>query len=504
MHRAQPTVSLLLIVRNEEHNLADCLTPVAPLFDEIIIVDTGSHDATKQIAARFTNHVFDFPWNDDFSAARNESLRRSTGDWIFWLDADDRMSPTNVAKFGELRQQLDDRPRCFLMDTASHQRFACDGVELHSQPRLFRRHSELHWCGRVHEQLQPEPARLGHEKAWTDITIDHLGYQSPAELQRKQRRNLRLLAMDFATDPNNPSTLFHLGMVHAGLGNKPTARKFLQQILSSDHSAFEHVRRVYHALAHLADSEGRFQEALAILTQGLQQFPLDDALLYQKADILQKLGRIAEAHQALLDLLNSSESRERHGGPGAIRKTLVPRKTAELLASQGRFADAIGILKLLLAECPSDARSWHLLGIMHIHSESKSDFDYICRQLRTCPQGNYFAAELEAGWYLSRKQPAPAAERIDWLITELPDAPLVRALRCQLLALQNAPLAARIAAWRDVLRVDPGNAVATHELQTLQNTQRLVAYSDGSIWQTSVSSPWTLQPIPTIPARSST
>jgi len=69
--RHKPTVSLLMIVRNEEQQLADCLTPVASLFDEIVIVDTGSRDHTKRGAAQYTPHVFDFPWCDDFSAARN-------------------------------------------------------------------------------------------------------------------------------------------------------------------------------------------------------------------------------------------------------------------------------------------------------------------------------------------------------------------------------------------------------------------------------------------------
>ena len=74
-------VSLCMIVHNEERQLADCLAPVASLFDEIVVVDTGSVDATRRIASQFTSHVFDFPWCDDFSAARNESfaVRAATG-----------------------------------------------------------------------------------------------------------------------------------------------------------------------------------------------------------------------------------------------------------------------------------------------------------------------------------------------------------------------------------------------------------------------------------------
>src|SRR6478736_3619538 len=111
------TVSLLMIVRNEAHQLSDCLAPVANLFDEIVIVDTGSQDATREVARRFTPLVFDFPWRDDFAAARNESLRRSQGNWLFWLDADDRISPENVAKLRDLLASLTDRSAAYLMDT---------------------------------------------------------------------------------------------------------------------------------------------------------------------------------------------------------------------------------------------------------------------------------------------------------------------------------------------------------------------------------------------------
>jgi glycosyltransferase involved in cell wall biosynthesis len=73
-------LSLCMIVRDEEKNLEACLASVADLLDEIVIVDTGSHDATKAIARRYTPHAHDFPWCDDFSAARNEALQRATGE----------------------------------------------------------------------------------------------------------------------------------------------------------------------------------------------------------------------------------------------------------------------------------------------------------------------------------------------------------------------------------------------------------------------------------------
>jgi len=89
----RPKVSLTMIVRNEEDNLPHCLASAADLFDEVIVVDTGSTDRTREIARKGGARVFDFVWVDDFAAARNAALARATGDYAFWLDADDVLDP---------------------------------------------------------------------------------------------------------------------------------------------------------------------------------------------------------------------------------------------------------------------------------------------------------------------------------------------------------------------------------------------------------------------------
>ena len=83
------TISLCMIVKNEERTLARCLDTVTDLVDEIIILDTGSSDRTMDIAAKYTDRVYTYTWNEDFAAARNESFVRATQEYILWLDADD-------------------------------------------------------------------------------------------------------------------------------------------------------------------------------------------------------------------------------------------------------------------------------------------------------------------------------------------------------------------------------------------------------------------------------
>ncbi len=95
-----------MIVKNEENNLPACLRSVAGLFDEIVVVDTGSTDRTREIAAEFGARVFDFVWVDDFAAARNAALARATSDYAFWLDADDVIDPPEREKLQALLESL--------------------------------------------------------------------------------------------------------------------------------------------------------------------------------------------------------------------------------------------------------------------------------------------------------------------------------------------------------------------------------------------------------------
>src|SRR5262249_18540175 len=99
-------VSLTIIARDEENNLPRALESVKGLFDEIIVVDTGSKDRTKEVAQDFGARVFDFVWVDDFAAARNAALARATGDYAFWLDADDVVAPPQRAKIEALLETI--------------------------------------------------------------------------------------------------------------------------------------------------------------------------------------------------------------------------------------------------------------------------------------------------------------------------------------------------------------------------------------------------------------
>ncbi len=174
------TISLCMIVRDEEDVLGRCLRCVEGIADEIVIVDTGSQDRTKEIAAGFTERIYDFPWQDDFAAARNFSFSKGVMDYILWLDADDVIDAENQQKLRACKPLLD----ADVVMMPYHVAFDAQGQPTftYERERLLRRACGFRWEGAVHEVIVPA-GRVVH----SDIAICH----------RKERvhdpdRNLRI------------------------------------------------------------------------------------------------------------------------------------------------------------------------------------------------------------------------------------------------------------------------------------------------------------------------
>ena len=149
------TISLCMIVKNEEEVLGRCLDSVGGIADEMIIVDTGSDDNTKAIALSRGARVFDFAWRDDFSAARNFSFSHAGMDYILWLDADDVLLPDDRARLLALKQEADGSADTIMMpyhtafDEEGKPTFFCE------RERILRRDARAHWQEPVHEVITP-------------------------------------------------------------------------------------------------------------------------------------------------------------------------------------------------------------------------------------------------------------------------------------------------------------------------------------------------------------
>ena len=149
------TISLCMIVKNEEDVLERLLTSAQDIADEIIVVDTGSTDRTCEIARKFTPLVYDFTWQDDFAAARNYAFSLGTKDYLLWLDADDVITPAAKEKFLRLKETLS--PAVDVVMLPYETAFDEEGNPTFSyfRERLIKNHAGFRWEGEIHEVITP-------------------------------------------------------------------------------------------------------------------------------------------------------------------------------------------------------------------------------------------------------------------------------------------------------------------------------------------------------------
>lgn len=203
------TLSVCMIVKDEEKNITDCLESIKDVADEFVVVDTGSSDKTKEVVSKYTSNIFDFKWIDDFSAARNFSLSKATGDFILWCDADDIVeNPQDILPL--LKQDFD-----------IHDFNIIYGNDNFSQARLFRNFRNIRFAGRVHEypvlddlffEIKtdlPTPQRVISHQRETKVNVRHKTEKYRTE--DRSERNYRILKKELEEDPDNARTLFYLG-----------------------------------------------------------------------------------------------------------------------------------------------------------------------------------------------------------------------------------------------------------------------------------------------------
>lgn len=163
-----PTISLCMIVKNEETHIGRCLDSVVELVDEIIIVDTGSSDKTVELASGYTEKVYSYPWKDDFADARNYSFSLAMMDYCMWMDADDVLEVTEKDKFLRLKQSLSLDTDMVMMKYNTSFDEAGKPSFFYYRERWIRNNGEYRWIGAVHEVIPPKGKLL-----YSDLAISH-------------------------------------------------------------------------------------------------------------------------------------------------------------------------------------------------------------------------------------------------------------------------------------------------------------------------------------------
>lgn len=294
-----PSLSLCMIVKNEAHNLSQYLPSVIPGVDEAIIVDTGSTDDTKDIARSLGAKVYDFPWRDDFAAARNEALRHAQGEWILVLDADEEIDEESLKKLKIILKYTDYAgfmlPIHSPLDTEGHNILTSYLV------RVFRNHPDIRFQRRVHEVAERSLFASGKKVGRLfDIVIHHHGYQKEKETSAKvQERNYRLLLQALRDDPHDVDILNYLGKTHLARGETKIARAIFENVIRKSPQFNFAVLNAYLELGWIHHLDGDEDKALEYFEYLREKDPHLPDVYYFMGKVYEAQGRYEEALSAL-------------------------------------------------------------------------------------------------------------------------------------------------------------------------------------------------------------
>lgn len=317
-------LSLAMIVRDEEACLQACLASVAGFVDEMVVVDTGSRDATVALATACGATVHHLPWPGDFAPARNQALEWVQGDWVLVLDADERLRPEAQAPLRALMAE----PQALLINLLRLEEGASQSP-YSNVSRLFRRHPAIRWSGAYHAMVDDSVAALiAREPHWRVLqcpepALHHDGYRAEKLADGRKARQLRqAMAAELRRQPNDPYACAKL--------------------------------------AGLELSEGKPQRALPLLRRGLAACP--PQAIAERYELLLHLG---------LALAGSDPQQARSAYREALSLPLDHRlrlgallNLAALECRQGQGQEALRLALQVTATAPDLALGWYNLGLI--------------------------------------------------------------------------------------------------------------------------------------------
>jgi len=336
-------LSVCLIVKNEASYLDDCLQSIAPVANQIIVVDTGSTDSTLSIAEAHGADIFHFDWCDDFAAARNYSIQQATNDWILWIDADERLQVESIPVLRKLLVH-EQKPVIYrvpirnIKAVGSH----CSLSDAH---RLFTNGRGICFEGRIHEQISPSARKVGAQERSADIKLDHLGYSHTGALKEaKQSRNRKLLVMELKQHPRSAYLHYTLAHNYKEAGELKQAAVHYQTALDLHQLEPRMEASLLNALADTLLELGNYDEAAGLIKRSLAQFERQYAAYYLQYRLARLQQDVPAAISCLKSLIDQQRSLTTQGSDLStdieIKVDLLWRTLGDLYAGQKVWPEA--------------------------------------------------------------------------------------------------------------------------------------------------------------------
>lgn len=300
-----PTLSVCMIVKDGEVGLLKLLPEIKNSVDEIILVNTGSNDNTKQIAIDNGAKVYDYIWNNDFAKARNESLKYATKDFIMFLDDDDFIKRDDLFV---IKSFLGKNKNCGvylrLLDHLTN-----NEITESTQLRIFPNYIGAEFRGKIHEQVSYSLQEKGVKLVFCNATVNHYGYEKEEDIGKKLIRNFEALKEQVKENPNDFSSLVFLARTALAINQFSIAKNTIDKAITlfkegKCNLTQEPVLVAYITRAIIYDAEGKTLEAYKLLESIKHLFPNDTALKLTIGEILFKLKKYDKVYKEIIFFRN--------------------------------------------------------------------------------------------------------------------------------------------------------------------------------------------------------
>jgi len=465
-------ISLCMIVRDSARTLRPCLESIRPWVDEMVVVDTGSTDETPRLVEELGGRLFHFPWCDDFSAARNESLRHAKGDWIFWMDSDDTI-PAGCGRqlAAVVAGQAEAGVLGYVMQVhcpgGSEDGDNAADMTVVDHVKLIRNRPDLRFEGRIHEQVLPAIRRAGGTVAWTDLYVVHSGSDpSPEAQERKRLRDLHLLHLELRERPDHSFTLFNLGMTYVDGGRFDEAVDFLNRSIGQSAPDESHLRKAHALLVYAEMQRGRREEALRACRRGRELFPRDVELRFREGVILHELGQLAEAAEAYRNVLAGRDERHFNSIDRGLTGYKARQNLAVVYTDMGDLVRAEAEWREVTRDAPSYRAGWRGLGDVLIRGGRQHTALSVAEHCIGDPALRVEGRLLRSRLAMASGDTAAAQAEIERAYAEDPTDRAALEARCQLL-FERGPTSEAEDALRSLVEKYPADPSAHHNLGTL-------------------------------------
>ena len=369
-----PRLSVVMIVRDVEDCLANSLDSVSGIADELVVLDTGSHDGTVCIAQQKATRVAIAPWTDSFAAARNAALPYATGDWILWLDAGETLSLETATTLRQFLDSQAEKNTAYYLLVKTPQQGTDIAAEQVAHIRLHARVAGFEFTGRVRESAEAAIENLGLKTEGLSFVIQRSGREHLPEIrERKAKRNLHLASLELKEKGPHAALLNCLGEASQWLGDHRASTNFYRQAFElSPRGSTDMLEAYYGLLTAMEGIEASRDSQLQLCMTALEIYPLDAQLLCAIGGYLQSRGQVELASRAYQLAAEHGQLNLQISHLDGLQEIAVNcyAMTLQLL---GREAEAIELLARELAEAPNASRLRRQLLDLHVNKGDREE-----------------------------------------------------------------------------------------------------------------------------------